>query len=79
MGYRSTMILGIAPKYKKEFEKILKEHELDKEFELAKGHRQKDAREVEMFIYEAEYLKWYDDFGDVTDIEELIHKALTKN
>ena len=26
MGYRSTMILGIPPKQKEEFEKIIKKH-----------------------------------------------------
>lgn len=69
MGYRSTMILGIAPKYKKEFEKTIKKHyEKEKVFELVK-------EEDDMLIYEGEYLKWYDDFDDVKDIEELIHKA----
>ena len=38
MGYRSTMILGIPPKQKEEFEKILKKHygEDNKLFELVK-------------------------------------------
>lgn len=73
MGYRSTMILGIAPKYKKEFEKTLKKHyEKEKIFELVK-------EEDDMLIYEAEYLKWYNDFDDVKDIEELLNKAHTKD
>jgi len=76
MGYRSTVILGIAPKYKKEFEKILKKHYPDNDlFELVKGNGQREIGIDEMLIYEGEYLKWYDDFNDVKDVEELIHKA----
>ena len=74
MGYRSTMILGVAPKYKKEFDKINKKHSYsDDLFKLAKENGQREIDE--MFVYEGHHLKWYDEFDDVKDIEELIHKA----
>ena len=68
MGYRSTMILGIAPKYKKEFDKTNE----DDAFKLVKEDK-------DMLIYEGEYLKWYSQYNDVRGIEQLLHKAYTKD
>ena len=69
MGYRSTMILGIAPKYKKEFEKLQKKHSYsDDLFKLVK-------EEDDMLIYEGEYLKWYSEYNDVNEVEKLLNKA----
>jgi len=44
MGYRSTMILGIAPKHKKEFDKLLKKYG-DDLFDLVK-------EDDDMLVYE---------------------------
>ena len=76
MGYRSTMILGIAPKYKKEFEKILKKHYpyTEPTFRLAKKGFKDD-----MIIYKGEHLEWYTEFDAVKEIEKLIHKASEDN
>jgi hypothetical protein len=80
MGYRSTMILGVAPKYKKEFDKINKKHShSDDLFKPVKGNGQREIGIDEMLIYEGEHLKWYDEFDDVKDIEELINKASEDN
>ena len=79
MGYRSTMILGIAPKYKKEFEKTLKKHyEKEKVFELVKESKA-SYKDKDMLIYEGEYLKWYSEYDDVRDIEQLLNEANTKD
>ena len=74
MGYRSTMILGIAPKYKKEFDKLLKKYG-DDLFDLVK-------EEDDMLIYEGEYLKWYSGckgYDDVNDIEKLLMEAIIED
>ena len=68
MGYRSTMILGIAPKHKEEFDKTNE----DDAFKLVK-------EEDDMLIYEGEYLKWYDEFTEVKDINAMIEKGLKDN
>ena len=74
MGYRSTMILGIAPKHKKEFDKLLKKYG-DDLFDLVK-------EDDDMLIYEGEALKWYSGckgYEDVNDIENLLQEAITKD
>ena len=67
MGYRSTMILGIAPKHKEEFDKTNE----DDAFKLVKEDK-------DMLIYEGEYLKWYSQYDDVRNIEQLLNEANTK-
>ena len=69
------MILGIPPKQKQEFEKILKKHYFSDDlgvFDLVK-------EEKDMLIYEGEYLKWYDEFTEVKDINAMIEKGLKDN
>ena len=68
MGYRSTMILGIAPKHKEEFDKTNE----DDAFKLVKEDK-------DMLIYEGEYLKWYSQYDDVRNIEQLLNEANTKD
>ena len=58
MGYRSTIILGIPPKQKEEFDKIQEKH--GEIFKLAK-------EDEDMLIYEAEYLKWYSGYDEVEE------------
>jgi hypothetical protein len=70
MGYRSTIILGIPPKQKGEFDKIQKKH--GEYFKLAKEHK-------DMLIYEGDYLKWYDDFEDVKETTKLIEQEFEKD
>ena len=72
MGYRSTVILGIPPKQKEEFQKIIRKHNIENRYKLVKEDK-------DMLIYEGEYLKWYSEFNDVKDVEELLRKAQEKN
>mgnify|MGYP003131771188 CR=1 FL=1 len=78
MGYRSTMILGIPPEQKKEFEVILKKHygefmnEVYKTLQLVKENK-------DVLIYEGEYLKWYPEFADVKEITEFLENTYKKN
>jgi hypothetical protein len=69
MGYRSTIILGIPPKQKEEFDKIQEKH--GEIFKLAK-------EDEDMLIYEAEYLKWYSGYDEVEEITKLIEQEAKK-
>jgi len=81
MGYRSTIILGVPPKQKKEFEKICRKHyttnkigqKVDWEtFKLVKEDK-------DVLIYEGEYLKWYPVFDDVKDVTEFLEDTYKKD
>jgi hypothetical protein len=80
MGYRSTVILGIPPKQKEEFENIIRKHNKDdKYFKGVEDIFKLVKEDDDMLIYEAEYLKWYTGFDDVEDITKLIEKQYEKD
>ena len=63
MGYRSTVYLGINKEQKKEFNKLLMEHDLP--FEI--------LQETEThLIYFCGYLKWYEEYRDVSAFNKMI-------
>ena len=63
MGYRSDVILGIKPKYKKEFNKT----------DIAKQGFFKIVKEdKDMIVYKGNELKWYKSYTDVKEITNVI-------
>ena len=63
MGYRSKVILGIEPKFEKEFKDIWKD--------IFKYHK----TQYGLQIYSAVYMKWYSDYEEVRKTEEMIDES----
>jgi len=63
MGYRSEIILGIEPKFEKEFKKIWQNNFI---YHKTEGGLQ---------IYSGEELKWYNDYEDVIKTKEMINES----
>ena len=82
MGYRSEVIFGVRKDSRDKMDKVLEEHNLKDSFKwYEKTHTWTKYDESNNFkvkqidywiIYTEGYLKWYDEYEDVRDINECI-------
>ena len=86
MGYRSTIIFGVAQSHAPKLDEILKEHRWKPDerelvvypnYKMVKdkyGDFEKWERvgDIEMIVYRFEYIKWYDDYDDVRAVTKYL-------
>jgi len=70
MGYRSKVIIGVEKKHDKDLEKLLKKHDLISDM----GFKKVKKEDEEFSYYEGEYLKWYNEFDEVREVNEFIEE-----
>jgi len=76
MGYRSQIVSGVPMAEK---EKVLKALDInEKQFDKINILKD-DNRDIEYFIWYADYWKWYDTYDDVIKYEKLIEKINESN
>ena len=88
MGYRSTMMFGVAQSHAPKLDDILIEHQMFADVRVSKTYPNyemvqddhgdskswKKVGDVQMVIYRFEYLKWYDDYPEVMAITKYLEK-----
>jgi len=86
MGYRSTIIFGVAQSHAPKLDEILKEHRMTPDERVSKDYpkykmvndkhgdfkKWERVGDIQMVIYRFEYLKWYDDYDDVRAITKYL-------
>jgi len=61
MGYRSEVYIGIVKEQEQEFNKLNKDNSFNRIWEAE-----------DVFIYYGDYLKWYDTYEDVIEMNKLV-------
>ena len=76
MGYRSEVIFGVKSEYKDEINAIIKEHDLEESFAWYERDCFFGNLKEDWVVYRGEYLKWYDEYRDVSAINSAIDKII---
>ena len=73
MGYTSRVLIAVPKKAEKELDKLLTKHDLISEneysYRFVKTHHTED-----IILYQANSLKWYEEYKDVQEISRLIEE-----
>lgn len=86
MGYRSTIIFGVAQSHAPKLDEILKEHQMIADERVSRDYPNyqmvkdkfgdfeswKKVDDIQMVIYRFEYMKWYDDYPEVMAITKYL-------
>jgi len=80
MGYRSDVLIAVAFKDKEQRDEVWAVYCMDprvQEHNLTGAWKNYDEGAYPVLWYEADYVKWYENYGDVEGIEHLIEVAST--
>jgi hypothetical protein len=78
MGYRSDVLIAVAFKDKEQRDEVWAVYVMDprvQKHDLTGVWKNYDEGDYPVLWYEADYVKWYDYYGDVQGIEHLIEVA----
>ena len=72
MGYRSKVIIGVEKQHSKRLENIFKKHQYTNIFieDTERDRYHKEQKEWKYYV--GTYLKWYDDYDEVREINQFI-------
>ena len=72
MGYRSKVIIGVEKQHSKRLENIFKKHQYTNIFieDTERDRYYKEQKEWKYYV--GTYLKWYDDYDEVREINQFI-------
>lgn len=72
MGYRSKVIIGVEKQHSKKLEKIFKKHQYTNVFIEDTERKRYHKEQKNWKYYIGDYLKWYDEYDEVREINQFI-------